>query len=325
MRRFRRTAALALAGLLTALTAGCGGSASGGTTTLVLGDQVKGLQTLLDASGVLEDTPYEVDWAQFQGAAPLFEAVKAGSVDTAIAADLPTLQAISGGVPVTGVAALRSTGESVAVVTQPGSPVRDVADLEGKDVVVSSAKGSIAEYLLVRALADVGLSYSDVNVRYLLPTDAQAAFSSGQIDVWATFGVYGVKALDGGARSLVTGEDGRTSGIGLLSAATASLDDPAKREAIADLLTRIERAYAWSREHRGDYVTAFAETNRVDEATAATLVDQGNDRLEPIGPEVVDAVQEVSDTMTDVGSLPSGVDVASSVETSLYPGPAGQS
>src|SRR5207302_7635280 len=119
------------------LAAGCGsGSASGGVT-LTLGDQVKSLQTLLDASKALDGAPFEYKWAQFQGAAPLFEAVKAGSVDTAIAADLPTLQAQAGGVPVKSVAAVRNSGVSTVLLAQPDSSVHNVADLKGKDVVVS--------------------------------------------------------------------------------------------------------------------------------------------------------------------------------------------
>ncbi|MGW0476235.1 ABC transporter substrate-binding protein [Streptomyces coeruleorubidus] len=42
--------------------------------------------------------------------------------------------------------------------------MRSVKDLKGKKVVVSSAKGSIAEYLLAHALQQAGLSYDDVKV-----------------------------------------------------------------------------------------------------------------------------------------------------------------
>jgi sulfonate transport system substrate-binding protein len=320
MHRLRRNVAILLAFLLAFLVSGCGGSASD-RVSLTLGDQVKGLQTLLDASRVLDDAPYEVRWAQFQGAAPLFEAVKAGSADTGYAADLPTLQAVSGTVPVKGVAAVRNSGESVTLLTQPGSPVKTVSDLKGKEVVVSSAKGSIAEYLLARALAEAHLSYSDVKVRYLLPTDAQAAFRSGKIDTWATFGVYGIKAREAGARELVNGADGRTSGVGLLSASDEALSDPAKRAAITDLLRRIARAYEWGRTHRAEYIKAYAETNRVDEATATKLVDQGYGRLEPVSPSVQSALQEVSDTMSKIGSLPNRVDVPASTNATLFTGP----
>ena len=142
----RPVVGLALAAVL-AVLAGCGssGAASGGSSavTLTLGDQVKGLQTLLEAAGALNGTPYAVKWAQFQGAAPLFEAVKGGSVDTAVAGDLPTLQAAGGGVPVKAIAAQHSNGKGATILAQSDSPVRSVADLRGKEVVVSSARGAL--------------------------------------------------------------------------------------------------------------------------------------------------------------------------------------
>src|ERR1700732_4280516 len=171
-------AALALAGLVLTTT-GCGaqnsdaasGSAadagSGSGTTLVLGDQAKNLQTLAAASGAFKDTPYKVKWAEFEGAAPLFQAAQAGAVDTTYAADLPTLQALRGGVPVKAVAGLRNDGTAVGIVVQKDSKIKKVADLKGQTVVVSSAKGSISEYLLANALEQAGLSYADVKVRYL--------------------------------------------------------------------------------------------------------------------------------------------------------------
>lgn len=199
------SSALVLTALLA--TAGCGGNseaASGGSSsrvTLTIGDQAKNLQTLFDASGALKGTSYDVKWAEFEGAAPLFQAVQAGAADTSYAADLPTLQALSGGVPVKAVGALHNDGTHTGIVVRNDSSVRSVKDLKGKKVVVSSAKGSIAEYLLAHALQQAGLSYDDVQVQYLLPTDAQAAFTSGKVEVWATFGVYKAVAEQQGGQA----------------------------------------------------------------------------------------------------------------------------
>lgn len=298
----------------------CGGGAAAGEVTLTLGDQVKTLETLLDASKALDGAPFEYKWAQFQGAAPLFEAVKAGSVDTAVAADLPTLQAQAGRVPVKSVAAVRNSGVSTVLLVQPDSAVHQVADLKGKDVVVSSAKGSIAEYLLVKALQEAGLSYSDVHVRYLLPTDAQAAFSGHKIDVWATFGVYGIKALQDGASKISDGTNGRTSGVSLISAATNSLNDQRKRTAINEFLKRVNQAYQWGSTHRAEYVSAVQRENRVDEQVAAALVDQGYAKLEAVSAEIQASLQQVSDTMSSVGALTARVDVASITDSGEYEG-----
>jgi sulfonate transport system substrate-binding protein len=286
--------------------------------TLTLGDQANGLQTLLTAAGTLKGTPYKVKWAEFQGAAPLFQAMQSGQVDTGTAADLPTLQAISGGLKIKLVAAATSNGSGTAILTQSGSPVKTVQDLKGKNVVVSSAKGSIAEYLLAKALTGAGLRYSDVHVQYLLPTAAQAAFNAGKIQNWATFGVYQDIAVQKGARIVVDGRDGRTSGVGFLSAAQSSIDDPARKAAIADFLQRLSGAYAWTVAHRAQYAQVFSRKNGVPADVATTVVSQGASALQPVSPAITATVQGVSDLMHRIGSLPTDVQVAGTVDTSLY-------
>ncbi|WNI14832.1 ABC transporter substrate-binding protein [Actinacidiphila sp. ITFR-21] len=328
----RLLAALSATVALALSLAACGGSskkeavapatASGpdlSGITLTLGDQANGLQTLLTAAGTLKGTPYKVKWAEFQGAAPLFQAMQSGQVDTGTAADLPTLQAISGGLKIKLVAAATADGSGTAILARPGSPVKTVQDLKGKDVVVSSAKGSIAEYLLAKVLTDAGLKYSDVHVQYLLPTAAQAAFNAGKIQTWATFGIYQDIAVQKGATIVVDGRDGRTSGVGFLSAAQSSIADPARKAAIADFLKRLSAAYAWTATHADQYAQVFARKNGVPADVAGIVVSQGSRVLKPVTPDITAKVQGVSDLMHRIGSLPTDVQVAGTVDTSLYP------
>jgi sulfonate transport system substrate-binding protein len=288
--------------------------------TLTLGDQANSLKTLFSAAGVLKGTPYKVKFAEFEGAAPLFQAMQSGDVDTGYAADLPSLAAISGGLKIKLVEALKSSGASTGVLTQKGSSVKTVADLKGKNVVVSSARGSIAEYLLANALQQAGLKYSDVKVQYVLPTAAQAAFSSQKIQNWATFGVYQATALAGGGRQIVDGQNGRTSGLGFVSAASSSIADPSKKAAIADVLKRLDRAVRWSVANKDAYVTAFTKATGVAPAVADTVVSQGATTALPVSSAVVTTVQAVADLMHGIGSLPTDVKVADQVDASLFTG-----
>jgi sulfonate transport system substrate-binding protein len=315
------SSALVLAALLA--TAACGGNSeasSGGSSsrvTLTIGDQAENLQTLFNASGALKGTSYDVKWAEFEGAAPLFQAVQAGAADTSYAADLPTLQALSGGVPVKAVGALHNDGTHTGIVVRDDSSVRSVKDLKGKKVVVSSAKGSIAEYLLAHVLQQAGLSYDDVEVQYLLPTDAQAAFTSGKVEVWATFGVYKAVAEQQGGRLLLNGADGRVSGYGFIGASEKALADKGKQAAIADYLRRLDTALAWSQKHPDDYAKAIQQNNGASAEVAKTLVSQSNSELLPVGSQVTDAVQKVGDTMHGIGVLTPNPAFADHVDPSL--------
>ncbi|MGW3937704.1 ABC transporter substrate-binding protein [Streptomyces phaeochromogenes] len=314
-------AALGLSALLT--VTGCGGDSAADTAggssdvTLTIGDQAKTLQTILAGSGALKGADYKVKWAEFEGAAPLFQAVQAGAADTTYSADLPALQALSGGVKFKNVAALKNDGHHTGIVVRKNSDVKSVKDLKGKKVVVSSAKGSIAEYLLANVLQQNGLKYSDVKVQYLLPTDAQAAFSSGKVEVWATFGVYQAVGLQQGGRLLVDGADGRISGYGFIGASEKTLADKAKKAALGDFLKRLGTALKWTSTHQDAYADAIVERNGADPSIAKTLASAAYSKVLPVTPEVNKTVQDVADLMHGIGVLDPNVDVAKSADASV--------
>jgi sulfonate transport system substrate-binding protein len=312
----------ALVVLAVLLTAACSSGNKSDKVSLTLGDQANGLKTLFEASGALKGASFDYKFAEFEGAAPLFQAMQSNNVDTGSAADIPTLQAIAGGLPIKFVAATSSNGQGTAILVKADSPIKTVADLKGKDVLVSSAKGSIADYLLANVLTKAGLTYGDVTVKYALPTAAQAAFSSGKVEVWAIFGVYQATAQAKGARTLIDGRDGGTSGIGVISAANASMADPKKKAAIADFLQRLAKAEQWAATHADDYAKVYSAKNGVSPEVAKVVVSWGSTSLLPVDASVVARVQPVSDLMNQVGVLPTDVKVADYVDTTAFPAPA---
>jgi sulfonate transport system substrate-binding protein len=163
------------------------------------------------------------------------------------------------------------------------------------------------------------VSYSDVHVEYLLPTAAEAAFTSHQIQVWATFDPYYAIAVKSGGRLLVDGQDGRTSGIGFISAATASLADSAKKAAIANFLSRLAKAENWAASNSTRYTAVYSERNKIASDVATQVVGRSRTALVPVSPQVVTTVQSVADLMHQIGSLPTDVRVVSAVDTSAYP------
>ncbi|MFF4272388.1 ABC transporter substrate-binding protein [Streptomyces sp. NPDC001536] len=313
-------AALSVTSLLALTACGADSSAeasSSGQVTLTIGDQAKTLQTIVAASDALKGAEYKVKWAEFEGAAPLYQAVQAGAADTGYSADLPALQALSGGVKVKNVAALKNDGTHVGIVVREDSGIDSVKDLKGQKVVVSSAKGSVSEYLLANVLKENGLSYQDVEVQYLLPTDAQAAFASGKIKAWAIFGVYQAVALEQGGKLLVDGGDGRVSGIGFVNASEETLADTKKKAALADFLKRLGTGLKWTSTHQDAYAKAIEERNGADASVAKTLASAAYSQVLPITPDINTTVQGVADLMNGIGVLDPNVDVAKSADTSL--------
>lgn len=308
-----------LAGLAALGLAACGGAGKGGRTRLVLGDQVHLLQSKAEAAGVLDNLSYDIEWANFVGAAPLLEALNAGAVDTAPAGDMPVVLAAAAHAPLKIIAASQFSTRSIALLASKGSSIRKVADLSGHRVIISSARGSISHYLLLEALKEARVDRRKVEIGFMLPNDAAAAFAAGQIEAWATFGTYQIAAELAGARLLRDG-GGINSPYALIAASQKSLDDPAKRAALRDLIDRLKKAALWSQANPDAYAAIFQRQTKVDVEVARIMAERQNGLLVAPDAAVVAPLQRIVDRFYADGELPAHVDVASIVDAGIFPG-----
>jgi sulfonate transport system substrate-binding protein len=313
----RSTFRRALVAVACLILSACHGKGDG-RTEIVLGDQAGLTRARAEAAGALRDTPYRVRWANFPGAAPLFEAMNAGAVDTAPAGDTPLILAAAGHVPLRVVAVSRTGGRGVGILAPAHSPIRSIADLRGRHVIVSSARGSVAQYLLLEALRRANVAPSELTIGFLLPNDAASAFAAGKIDAWATFGSYQATAEARGARVLIDGR-GINSGVAVIAASQAALDDPDKRAAIADYLKRQAQVNRWTRAHPEAYAALYAKRTGVPIAVARTIVAWENPLLGPVDAPAVEALQRVADRFHAFGVLPQRVAIAPLVDATLFP------
>lgn len=293
---------------------GCG--RNDGTTEVVLGDQVHLVQSKLEAAQALGKVPYRITWANFPGAAPLLEALNAGAVDTAPAGDLPVVLAAAAGCKLKIAAITHASAKSMAIIVPKDSPIRSVKDLAGKTVIVSSARGSISHYLLLEALREADVPVSAVKIGYMLPNDAAAAFSTGQVDAWATFGIYQARAEAVGARILRDGE-GIGPGYSIITVSERALADAGKRAAVVDFLGRAQRANAWCSANPADYAAIYARQTGVDLVIARTMVDRENPGLSGPDDAFITTLQRAADRFLDHGVLPKRVRVADLVAPDL--------
>jgi sulfonate transport system substrate-binding protein len=163
-------------------------SRAAGAGTLKIGYQKSSTAlVLLKRRGWLEQKlaplGYDVNWAEFPSGPPMLEALSAGAVNFAYTGETPPIFSQAAGTPIVYVATSVKHPHEEAIFVKTSSPVTSVAGLKGKSVAV--AKGSSSHYLLVGALAKAGVAYSDIKPVYLAPSDARAAFQSGDVDAWA--------------------------------------------------------------------------------------------------------------------------------------------
>ena len=252
--------ALALAALATFLLRPVqDGPAAHDGRTLVVGDQRGGAQALLKAAGELEDVPYRIKWALFPAASPLLEALDAGAIDIGGIGGAPFAFAYASGAHIKAVTAYRPTGthagKASAIVVPKNSPIRTLADLEGKRV--ATIRGSVGQDLVLRLLERAGIDPKSIRWTYLSNGESKAALASGAIDAWSTWGSYvGIAVLEDGDRILADGGD-LPSGVGFYAANDKAIEQ--KRALLGDYIARLARARAWARDHLDDYARVLAK------------------------------------------------------------------
>ncbi len=145
----------------------------------------------------------EVKWLEFAAGPQLLEGLNLGSIDFGYVGEVPPIFALAAGAPLVYTAYELPTPEAEGILVPKDSPIRSVADLKGKKIAFN--KGSDVHWLVVKALADAGLKYSDVQPAYLAPADARAAFQNGAIDAWAIWDPFFTAAQEQlGARVVTT-------------------------------------------------------------------------------------------------------------------------
>ena len=271
-----------------------------GGDVLHVGSQRGGTKAVMLASGVLNDAPYTVEWSEFAAAQPLLEAIGAGAVDVGVTGDAPFVFAYLSGSPIKAVTAQnveeRPAGALVLLVPA-GSRAKSIADLKGAKV--ATTRGSVGHYLIIRALQEAKLPADWVQIAFLSPGDARAAFDSGSIAGWATWSPYVKQAIDHGARIIV---DGRTlvRGYGFDVANEKSV--AAKREILADFVAREAKALRWARENEGPYAEVLARETGLPIDVARDYAQKNARTIVPIDQAVIADQQQVIDNFRKAGA-----------------------
>ena len=271
---------------------------------LRIGYQKYGTLVLLKAKGTLEKRlaaqGVEVTWTEFPGGPQLLEGLNVGSVDFGVTGETPPVFAQAAGADLLYVAYEPPAPSSEAILVPKGSSLQSVAELKGKKVALN--KGSNVHYLLVRALEDAGLKYSDITPIYLPPADARAAFERGSVDAWVIWDPFLAAAENQlQARSLRNGQ-------GLVDNHQFYLATKPYAEQHPQVLnTLIEEVRAVGEDSKADPAAVTEQVAPLlglsKEITAVAVKRQGYG-AQPLTPAVVAAQQKIADTFTALKLIP---------------------
>lgn len=324
-RRSLRASAAALA-LLLPFAAACGGSAKAesssdvSSVTLRVGDTGWKVGEAVLKYAHLDDTPYKVKWNLFQGGDLQLQAMRAGALDLASSSEIPPIFSAADGKPNFKVVAVqRGTTLNQEVIVPKGSKVTDIAGLKGKKV--GYVQNTTAHYFLYELLKQAGLTWSDIDAKPLLPNDGLAALNGGSIDAFASYGTSVITAHQQGARTIGSGAD-ILSGNFLWSARDSVLKSPAQKAAVADLIARITKAYAYVRDgHEDGFAKVTAEATHQPPAQAKSDLlaaqKQRPTQARTVGDDTIASQQKVADAFTELGALKKHLDVKTFWTTAL--------
>ncbi|MFT4076910.1 MAG: ABC transporter substrate-binding protein [Asticcacaulis sp.] len=297
---------MAAAVLLTAAVtlAACSPNASKpatGAVVLKVGNQKGTTRALMTASHALDGAPYTVEWSEFPAAQHLLEALNAGAVDVGLVGDAPYLFAFANGSPLKVVSAIAyGDGSSTAIVVPANSKAKSLSDLKGKRI--ATGKISVGHYLLLRALEKEGLTTKDVQIVFLAPADAKAAFASGSIDAWSTWAPFLTTAtLQDHARVLVSGKGLMTSHAYQVATPAAIHD---KTAALQDFNARLTKAYEWGNAHPQDYAAALSKDTGLPIDVAAAMLKQIAPHTVPLDASIVAEADGVVDHLSKASDTP---------------------
>ncbi|MED5609551.1 sulfonate ABC transporter substrate-binding protein [Pseudomonas sp. JH-2] len=283
--------------------------------TLRIGYQKYGTLVLLKARGTLEkrlaEQGIKVQWTEFPGGPQLLEGLNVGSIDFGVTGETPPVFAQAAGADLVYVANEPPAPTSEAILLPKDSPIKSVAELKGKKVALN--KGSNVHYLLVRALEENGLKYSDIQPVYLPPADARAAFERGAVDAWVIWDPYQAAAEKQlHARTLVDARGLADNHQFYLATRTYAKEHP---QVLTTLVEEVRSVGEWSQHNPEQVTEQVAPLLGLPADITLTAVKRQGYGAQFITPEVTAKQQKIADIFTQLKLIPKALSIKDVVWT----------
>lgn len=254
----------------------------------------------------LEPDGVSVEWSEFAAGPQLLEALNVGSIDFTYTGETPPVFAQAADAPLSYVAYEPQGPAAEAILVKGDSPIQSVAELKGKKVALN--KGSNVHYLLVRALEEAGLQYSDVETVFLPPGDARPAFEQGAVDAWVIWDPFQAAAETSiGARVLRDGK-GIVENRGYFLATQSFVND--NPELLKALLEELSTVSQWAEDNSADVVSFLSAELGIDSKAIELALTRRGFGVLPLTDEVVAGQQEIADTFAKLSLIPKEIKVS---------------
>lgn len=288
---------------------------------LVVGSVDGSRKLLYEASGVLKDIPFTVEWAQFPQASQVLNALHTDAIDLGLGGDTGLVTA---------------SGNSTAAWTQENAPIKiaaiwgpanteyaqfvTVASLKGgvKDTSPESLRGKTWGYVpggnihlqFLLSLKAAGLKPADVKaVQFQDNTASRQALSEGLVDIVSGNVATTQPAIQAGAPVLFAADDVGVPGFSVWQARSAVINDPRKSAALEIFVRKTAEFYDWWGSNRQAVEKLLVEKLNYNPAVAKVNAISGEQVVVPIDERLYAFQQPISDLLSENGIIKNPVDV----------------
>jgi sulfonate transport system substrate-binding protein len=279
-------------------------------TTLRIADQFGLFASVLGLAGMDQDIPYDVEYTTLSPGVLQMQAFRAGEVDLGVVSPLGLVQAAAGAVELHAVGRWHTDFALYALVTAPGvSGIDGWEDVRGKRVAFQ--RDTMGEALVMLALADAGMSLADIDVVDIPHSQVRAALEGGDADVGVTGEPFVSTYLsDNPTATYVFGIENPMAQSTVIVAADRALEDPALSAAVAEYLSRLDRAFTKLTADRAAFTDLVVTVWNLDRGYVERILQASDGvRMESVPGDLSESYRRLTDLLADRGDISSDLDI----------------
>ncbi len=294
------------------MLSGCG-KKEAENVTLNIGFQKYGLLPILKERGSLEaalkNQGVAVKWVEFPAGPQLLEGLNVGSVSFGEVGEAPPIFAQAAKTDLVYIANQPAVPKAEALIVQKDSAIQTIQDLKGKRVALN--KGSNVHYLLLKLLEANHLTFNDIQVVYLPPADARAAFEKGAVDAWVIWDPF-LSAAEHQlhARTLANGENLVKNYQFYLADRKFAQAHPKVVQAVVNELNLTTQ---WVSKNQDDAAKLLEAKTGLGLDVLKTSISRLGDNVTLITPEVAKEQQQVADAFYNEKLIPNKLNIESAI------------
>lgn len=295
------------------LLSGCTPNKPADQITLNIGYQKYGILPIVKERAVLEQAlknqNVKINWVEFPAGPQLLEGLNVGSVVFGEAGEAPPIFAQAAQANLVYVANQPAAPLAEALIVPKDSPLRSIADLKGKRIALN--KGSNVHYLLLKILQAHQLKLEDIQVVYLPPADARAAFERGAVDAWVIWDPFFAAAEQQlGAKVLATGQDLVSNHQFYLADRQFATNHP---ELLNTVVQQLNTTTQWIQQHPNQAAQLLEQPTGLSNEILNRSIARMGFGVQNISAHVVQQQQQVADAFYQQKLIPQKIDIRAAI------------